>query len=407
MRIANLAYGSQINQPHSNNYGASVDIRGDFEQAEGVEMPLSFGRLSSAGTNRSRITLVSSENGIKTPLFFAESSHTSLDSAIKNVRLREGTSDWRNIAFISKSDRRLMAGEKEITVDGERYIGRWKNVSAETAEKIAGWMKSHDFDAATFSNFDANRSESQISGLLQNRNIRQRTKSYFENLPEPVKSVFSTFKDRIFNPAEAPASAPLNGDRFKVLRLEGAADRAADIERVAQEILRTGCKYSSSCNLPTRSGYNPRRGLQGDCISTLRHLMKTAIGYNMPFKWMAELPRGMLNDRNANVQVVEVTKDELKAGDFIFWKGNYVYGSDTRNNRLNTHITMALGPNKIFHNTPAGDYSGAKIESLDRIKRRAKIVNDTNVLTRYIDPRSPTGRPLYASDHAHHHYFRA
>jgi len=206
-------------------------------------------------------------------------------------------------------------------------------------------------------------------------------------------------------PLQDRQTGSLNGHRFKVLRLEGAADRAADIERVAHKILQKGCDYRTPSRFPTLGNLREGGKMQGDCISTLRHLMKEAVGYNMPRKWMGELPRGMLNDPNANVKMVEVTGDQLKAGDFIFWKGNYAHGRDTRNNRLNTHITMALGPNRIFHNTPAGDYRGAKIESLGRIKKRAKIVNDTKILKRYIDPRSVTGKPLYRNDHSHHHFY--
>jgi len=193
MRIANLAYGSIVNQPHSQNYGGKLQVKHEFRKVTNVSIPLIFGRLSSAkNSSKSRVTLVTDKKGVECPLYYAESEHTNLIKAINEMKSREGTSLDSNISYLRTGKPRNLFGRwsiKTIMVSGVEFSGRWKNISEDKIKEIAGWILDEGFDAAVITEFDSNRTPDEIMGLVtESEGIRSRTKAYFENLPTEAKA---------------------------------------------------------------------------------------------------------------------------------------------------------------------------------------------------------------------------
>lgn len=118
MNIGILAWGSLIWQPKDLFFDTEFGWKED-----GPILPIEFARISKDG----RVTLVITQNGTFVPTLYTESKYKTLDEAILNLAVREG-SGRRSIGFYDKT-------KNEFS----------NNVFF--AENILDWMNENDFDA--------------------------------------------------------------------------------------------------------------------------------------------------------------------------------------------------------------------------------------------------------------------
>lgn len=127
MNIAILAWGSLIWQPK--------DLLFDKEfgwKEDGPILPIEFARISKDG----RLTLVITQNGTSVPTFYTASKYKTLDEAILNLAVREGS--------------------------GRASIGSYDKIKNEFApniffeEIIRNWINEKDFDAVIWTNLGEN-----------------------------------------------------------------------------------------------------------------------------------------------------------------------------------------------------------------------------------------------------------
>ena len=127
MDIAILAWGSLIWQPK--------DLLFDTEfgwKEDGPILPIEFARISKDG----RVTLVITENSTFVPTFYTLSKYETLDEAVLNLAVREGS--------------------------GRRSIGSYDKTKNEFSHKvffeqnISDWINEKDFDAVIWTNLGEN-----------------------------------------------------------------------------------------------------------------------------------------------------------------------------------------------------------------------------------------------------------
>ena len=127
MDIAILAWGSLIWQPK--------DLLFDTEfgwKEDGPILPIEFARISKDG----RLTLVITENSTFVPTFYTLSKYETLDEAVLNLAVREGS--------------------------GRRSIGSYDKTKNEFSHKvffeqnISDWINEKDFDAVIWTNLGEN-----------------------------------------------------------------------------------------------------------------------------------------------------------------------------------------------------------------------------------------------------------
>ena len=127
MNIGILAWGSLIWQPKDLFFDTEFGWKED-----GPILPIEFARISKDG----RLTLVITQNGALVPTFYTASKYKTLDEAILNLAVREG-SGRRSIGFYDKT-------KNEFS----------HNVFF--AENILDWMNENDFDAIIWTNLGEN-----------------------------------------------------------------------------------------------------------------------------------------------------------------------------------------------------------------------------------------------------------
>ncbi len=127
MKIAILAWGSLIWQPKDLFFDTEFGWKED-----GPILPIEFARISKDG----RVTLVITQNGTFVPTLYTASKYKTLDEAILNLAVREG-SGRRSIGFYDKT-------KNEFS----------HNVFF--AENILDWMNENDFDAIIWTNLGEN-----------------------------------------------------------------------------------------------------------------------------------------------------------------------------------------------------------------------------------------------------------
>lgn len=93
MKIAILGWGSLIWQPKDLEFNIEFGWKQD-----GPILPIEFARISKDG----RLTLVITESGTKVPVLYALSKFQSLDEAILDLAIREG-SGRKSIGYYDKS----------------------------------------------------------------------------------------------------------------------------------------------------------------------------------------------------------------------------------------------------------------------------------------------------------------
>lgn len=189
-RIGVIGFGSLVNNPHSEVYGRTLEVRrprGDFPRptgvradspfvlAEGLRLPTRLGRWSNEDTGNERLTLVLAEGASQEQVYVAESKFNNLNEAIRNLREREGIpeSGKDNIGYVNLNAR---TKRSKITVVGAR---------------IEEWARQNRFNAVIWTDlppkgvqFGANSTGREVMPLLQNNpRLLENTKKYIESLP--------------------------------------------------------------------------------------------------------------------------------------------------------------------------------------------------------------------------------
>lgn len=143
--IAILGWGSLIWQPKE------LELDKEFGWKEdGPTLPIEFARISKDG----RLTLVITENGTKVPVLYALSNHQSVEEAVLNLAVREG-SGRKSIGYYDKT-------KNELSSD----------VSIE--QNILDWIKDKDIDAVIWTNlkenWDVKNEKGEIIRVIQPNN---------------------------------------------------------------------------------------------------------------------------------------------------------------------------------------------------------------------------------------------
>nr|WP_315158793.1 hypothetical protein [uncultured Flavobacterium sp.] len=124
MKIAILGWGSLIWQPKELKFDTNIGWK-----ENGSVLPIEFARISKDG----RLTLVITPNGTEVPTLYSVSSFDSLDLAVLNLAVREG-SGRKSIGCYDKSK-------------DEFYP-----IDFSFKENIKNWIQTTDFDAVIWTN---------------------------------------------------------------------------------------------------------------------------------------------------------------------------------------------------------------------------------------------------------------
>lgn len=119
MKIAILGWGSLIWQPKDLKFDANIGWK-----QNGPILPIEFARISKDG----RLTLVITPNGTEVPTLYSVSSFDSLDLAVLNLAVREG-SGRKSIGYYDKSK------------------DEFSPIDFSFKENIKNWIQTTDFDA--------------------------------------------------------------------------------------------------------------------------------------------------------------------------------------------------------------------------------------------------------------------
>ena len=151
MKIAILGWGSLIWNPQNLNYNTEIGW-----QSEGPILPIEFARISNDG----RLTLVITEDGTDIKTLFAISAFETLDEAILNLAIREGSS-IANIGFYEKTNSQFSPSDFKFQ------------------KNIIDWMQlNNDVDAIIWTNLGENWKTKLV--------VKDRI-SYLSNLENPKK----------------------------------------------------------------------------------------------------------------------------------------------------------------------------------------------------------------------------
>lgn len=125
-----------------------------------LEIPLEFSRISDRG--KGRLTLVIDvEHGRKNRIWYSYSTLKNVDKAIKELKIREGTS-IDNIAYIN------------LKSNKERHL----NTPNIIAGKIKEWMIKEDIEIAIWTDLKSNWKD-----IMKTEYTVERAYKYFENSP--------------------------------------------------------------------------------------------------------------------------------------------------------------------------------------------------------------------------------
>ncbi len=128
MKIAILGWGSLIWQPKDLKFDANIGWK-----EKGPILPIEFARISKDG----RLTLVITPNGTEVPTLYSVSSVDSLDLAVLNLAVREG-SGRKSIGYYDKSK------------------DEFSPIEFSFKEHIKNWIQTTDFAAVIWTNLPEN-----------------------------------------------------------------------------------------------------------------------------------------------------------------------------------------------------------------------------------------------------------
>lgn len=124
MKIAILGWGSLIWQPKELKFDANIGWK-----ENGPVLPIEFARISKDG----RLTLVITPNGTEVPTLYSVSSFDSLDLAVLNLAVREG-SGRKSIGYYDKAK------------------DEFSPIDFSFKESIKNWIQTTDFDGVIWTN---------------------------------------------------------------------------------------------------------------------------------------------------------------------------------------------------------------------------------------------------------------
>lgn len=128
MKIAILGWGSLIWQPKDLKFDENIGWK-----ENGSVLPIEFARISKDG----RLTLVITPNGTEVPTLYSVSSFDSLDLAVLNLAVREGSG-------------RMSIGSYNKSKD------EFSPIDFLFKENIKNWIQTTDFDAVIWTNLPEN-----------------------------------------------------------------------------------------------------------------------------------------------------------------------------------------------------------------------------------------------------------
>jgi hypothetical protein len=142
MKCAVLAWGSLVWDPRDLKTASGFVADGPF-------LPIEFCRVSGDG----RLTLAIDEDfGSVCTAYSAPSAFQDLDSAIENLKLRQGARHARDMGFVE------LASGKQSESATERH--------PEAVVAIAAWAESKNYDAAIWSALPSNFDDTDKGGEL-------------------------------------------------------------------------------------------------------------------------------------------------------------------------------------------------------------------------------------------------
>lgn len=124
MKIAILGWGSLIWQPKDLKFDVNIGWK-----ENGPVLPIEFARISKDG----RLTLVITPNGTEVQTLYSVSSFDSLDLAVLNLAVREG-SGRKSIGYYDKSK------------------DEFSPIDFSFKENIKNWIQTTDFDTVIWTN---------------------------------------------------------------------------------------------------------------------------------------------------------------------------------------------------------------------------------------------------------------
>lgn len=198
-RIGVLAYGSIPNELYSQHYKCALDVEAPegkkptvgnlnadspFVLAEGLRLPVRFGRISSAHQANRRITAVIAKDAQEVDVLYALSKYKSLPDALKNLAKREGCSE----------STKLMGFVDVRKPDAQSRL-------ANVAVKIAVWAIANKLDAVIWADFPEKDCPlgQEIATLKRDRDLLVNTKAYVRSVAMPLGSM----ADEILNLPES------------------------------------------------------------------------------------------------------------------------------------------------------------------------------------------------------------
>ena len=174
MKTAILGWGSLIWQPKDLKFDANIGWK-----ENGPVLPIEFARISNDG----RLTLVITPNGTEVPTLYAVSSFDSLDLAVLNLAVREG-SGRKSIGYYDKSK------------------DKFSPIEFSFKENIKNWIQTTDFDAVIWTNLpekwilnDENKtkidSNNRIDYLQNLKGIESTlAEEYIRNTPKQIATTY-------------------------------------------------------------------------------------------------------------------------------------------------------------------------------------------------------------------------
>lgn len=205
--IAVMGFGSIVNSLSSPVYKHTLQIEGEFTfppKAE-LSLPIRMSRLSSAGTENRRITVVVDPQASAESVAFACSAKHTLREALEDLAKREG-SLIDNICYLAKShfDVEPLSCPDTIIVKNEEYKGKLAGRDSQyklrdmQAQIIASWLGKSSYQAIIWTGLPPNIPTSpgtpgargrEILPLLQTDPLLlANTQRYIANLPDVFKT---------------------------------------------------------------------------------------------------------------------------------------------------------------------------------------------------------------------------
>ncbi len=163
--IAVIGFGSIVHNLYSPVYKHTLQIEGEFSFPDKKELslPIRMSRLSSAGTENRRITVVVDPQASAEPVAVACSAKHTLPDAIEDLRKREGTIR-EHICYLAKShfNEDSLPFPDRVIIEKEQYKGklagrdtRYKLKDMQ-AHIIANWLGKSDYQAIIWTGLPPN-----------------------------------------------------------------------------------------------------------------------------------------------------------------------------------------------------------------------------------------------------------